>query len=249
MGFVGFVSSAMRIPFPHPEFRILRTQCEDPGVPGRVIRIQAHRLHVRADRLGGLTQGGMGVSFPLPEILRLRIRLKGDVVVTEGVRRAVLGDEDVGLEGEGTHIAAVQGHRLVRRRLPGFQTTDPQETLADVGEGFRIVLETGGRLPDLEEAERLNERDRGASFGTGIEGRNPRLHEVVHLFEYTRFSIEEALEEGHPYHPIPRDAAPRRGASDKWPTCEWMAYRYRQGPSPLGQKFHSHRRDDRRRCD
>jgi len=26
------------------------------------------------------------------------------------------------------------------------------------------------------------------------------------------------LEEGHPYHPIPRDAALRRGASDKWPT-------------------------------
>src|SRR5712691_1872406 len=249
MGFVGFVSSAMRIPFPHPEFRILRTQCEDPGVPGRVIRIQAHRLHVRADRLGGLTQGGMGVPFPLPEILRLRIRLKGDVVVTEGVRRAVLGDEDVGLESEGTHVFAVQGHRLVRGSLPGFQTTDPQETLADVGEGLRIVLEPGSRLPDFEEAEGFHERDCGTCLGTGIECRDPRLYEVVHLFEYARFPIEEALEEGHPYHPIPRDAAPRRGASDKWPTCEWMAYRYRQRPSRLGQTPHTHRPGDRRQCD
>jgi len=72
---------------------------------------------------------------------------------------AVLGDEDVGLEGEGIHVSAVQSHCLVRRRLSGFQTTDPQEALADVGEGFRIVLETSCRLPDFKEAEGLHEGD------------------------------------------------------------------------------------------
>src|SRR5437016_1248119 len=208
----------MRISLPDPEFDVLRTQREDPRISIRVIRVQAYGLHVRADGLGRLSEGRVGVPFPLPQILGLRIHPEGDLVEAEGIRRPVLRHEDVRLEGEGAHIAAVQGHRVVGGRLPGFQSADAQETLPDVGESLRIVFESGGRFPDFEDAEGFDERHRGAGLEAGIEGRDAGLYEVVHPFEHARFSIEEALEEGHPYHPIPQDAAPGWGASDKWPT-------------------------------
>jgi len=78
---------------------------------------------------------------------------------------------------------------MVGGRLPGFQSADAQETLPDVGEGLRIVLESSGRLSDFEDAEGFDERHRGAGLEAGIEGRDAGLYEVVHPFEHARFSI------------------------------------------------------------
>src|SRR5438876_860316 len=58
------------------------------------------------------------------------------------------------------------------------------------------------------------------------------LSESVRLVEHPSFSIEETLEEGHLYHPIPRGAVnsgPRRTSGRHGKS---MTYRYRQGPAP-----------------
>src|SRR5207249_734458 len=62
LGLVGLVPSAMGISLPDPEFRVLRTQREDPRISIRVIRLQGHGLHVRADGLGRLPEGRVGGS-------------------------------------------------------------------------------------------------------------------------------------------------------------------------------------------
>src|SRR3989442_775039 len=61
-----------------------------------------------------------------------------------------------------------------------------------------------------------------------VKGRVTGIHESVRLVEHPSFSIEETLEEGHPYHPIPRGAVnpgPRRTSGRHG---KWMTYRYRQ---------------------
>ena len=159
----------MGVALPDPEFRILRAQREDPRVAVHVIGVDRDGLHVCADGLRALLERDMGVPFPFPQILRLRVDLQREVVIAEGVGRAASGHEDLGLEPEGARAAPVQGERLVRGGLGRLEPAHPQETIADGREGFRKVLEPRGRLPHFEEAEGFDERDRRAGFGSRVQ--------------------------------------------------------------------------------
>src|SRR5207249_6386919 len=185
--------------------------------------------------------------FPFPQILRLRVDLQREVVIAEGVGRAAFGHEDLGLEPERAHAAAVQSQGLVRGGLGRLEPADPQEAFADGSEGFRKVLEPRGWLPHFEEAERFDECDRRAGFGSCVQCGDACVDESVHFFEDASITIEEALVEGHPYHPIPRDVAPWRARRTSGRHAKWMTYRYRQGAAPPGQSIVSRRSGGRRR--
>src|SRR3989442_16021660 len=94
------------------------------------------------------------------------------------------------------------------------------------------VLDPRRRLLRFEDLEGLDERDRRAPLRVRVKGRVTGLHESIRLVEHPSLSIEETLEEGHPYHPIPRGAGnpePRRTSGRHGKS---MPYRYRQGPAP-----------------
>src|SRR5436190_18105229 len=129
----------MGISLPDPEFRVLRTQREDPRISIRVIRLQGHGLHVRADGLGRLPEGRVGVPFPLPQILGLRIHLEGDLVIAEGVRRPVLRDEDVRLEGEAVTFPPARAIAWVAAALPGSRWPTGRGPPAPSGEAFPLA--------------------------------------------------------------------------------------------------------------
>jgi hypothetical protein len=208
LGLVRFVPAPVGVALPDPHLGVLRAQREDARVSVDVLRVEGDGLHVRADGLRPLLERDVCVPLVFPQDLRLRIDLERDVVVAEGIGRAAPGDEDLGLEPERVHAAAVRGQGLARGRLRRLEAAHAQEAFADTGEGLGELLEARGRFPHLEEAEGLDERDRRASLGACVQRRGAGVHEPVHFFEEARFPIEEALVEGHPYHPIPRDVAP-----------------------------------------
>ena len=218
LGFLQFVPPPMRIAFPHPEGGVLRDECEDPGVPVDIVRVEVHGLHVRADRLGRLFERGVGVAFPLPQDLRLRLDAQACVVVGERVRGLPLSDEDVSLQAQAVRISAVGRQGPRRSGLRRFEAADAQESGSDVRERIGEVPGSRRRFNGFEESERLEERASRPCGSVGVEGRESRARESVRLVEDATFPIEKALEEGHPCHPIPRDPV-QRTVSDKRPTC------------------------------
>src|SRR5213593_903030 len=229
---VELVSPAVGFSGPHPELGIVGDEREDAAISFDIIGIEVHDLHIGADRLRPLLQGDMGVPFPLPEVFRLRIDAQSGVVVSEGVGRALLGEEDISLEAESSEVSAVAGQGVRRRDLGGLDPTDAEESRPNRRIGLLKILDSRPGLLRFEDLERLHERDRCAAVRVHLESGETRLRESVRLVEHSSFSIEETLEEGHPYHPIPRGAVnpgPRRTSGRHG---KWMTYRYRQGPAP-----------------
>src|SRR6266581_4849218 len=229
---VEFVPPAVGFSRPYPELGIVGDEREDAGISFRIIGVEVHDLHVRADRLWPLLQRDVGVPFSFPEVLGLRIDAQSGVVVTERIGRALLGEEDVPLEAQCSKISSVASQGVRRRRLGGLDPTDPQEPRPDRRIGFLKILDPCPRLLCSEDLERLDERDRCAAARVHFERRETGLRQSVRLVERSSYAIEETLEEGHPYHPIPRGAlnsGPRRTSGRHGKS---MTYRYRQGPAP-----------------
>jgi len=143
-----------------------------------------------------------------------------------------LGEQNISLEAEGSEVSAV-GAKCVRRcGLSGLDPTDAQESRPDGRIGLLKILDSRRRLLRLQDLERLDERNRRATWRAHLESRETGLCKAVCLVEHSPFSIEETLEEGHPYHPIPRGAVnsgPRRTSGRHG---KGMTYRYRQRPTP-----------------
>src|SRR2546425_766357 len=212
--------------------RLVGDQREDAAISFDIIGIEVHDLHVRADRLWPLLQCDMGVPLPLPQIFGLRIDAQSGVVISERIGRALLREEDVSLEAEGSKVSSVASQRVRGRGLGGLDSTDPEKPRPDRRIGFLKILDPCPRLLRSEDLERLDERDRCAAVRVHLERRKTGLRESVRFVEHSSFSVEETLEEGHPYHPIPRGAVnsgPRRTSGRHG---KWMTYRYRQGPVP-----------------
>src|SRR5207244_1989054 len=98
------------------------------------------------------------------------------------------------------------------------------------------VLDSRRRLLRCVELEGLEERDRRVPWRVLVKGRVTGIHESVRLVEHPSLSIEETLEEGHPYHPIPRGAVnpgPRRTSGRH---AKRMTYRYRQRPCAVDNR-------------
>src|SRR5437016_719969 len=229
---VEFIPPAVGLSRPHPEVGIVGDQREDAAISFDIIGIEVHDLHVRADRLWPLLQCDMGVPFSFPEVVGLRIDAQSGVVITERIGRALLREEDVSLEAEGSQVSSVASQGVRRRGLGGLDPTDPQKPRPDRRIGFLKILDSRPRLLRSEDLERLDERDRCAAVRVHLERRETGLRESVRFVEHSSFSVEETLEEGHPYHPIPRGAVnsgPRRTSGRHG---KWMTYRYRQGPVP-----------------
>src|SRR5438093_10968190 len=229
---VEFVSAAVGFSGPDPQVGIVGDQREDAAISVDIIGIEVHDLHVRADRLWLLLQRDVGVPFSLPQIFGLRIDAQSGVVISECIGRALLREEDVSLEAEGSKVSSVASQRVRGRGLGGLDSTDPEKPRPDRRIGFLKILDSRPRLLRSEDLERLDERNRCAAVRVHLDRRKTGLRESVRFVEHSSFSVEETLEEGHPYHPIPRGAVnsgPRRTSGRHG---KWMTYRYRQGPVP-----------------
>src|SRR5438093_3718900 len=229
---VEFVSPAMGLSRSHPELGIVGDERQHPAISFHIIGVEVHDLHVRADRLWPLLQCDMRVPLPLPQIFGLRIDAQSGVVISERIGRALLREEDVSLEAEGSKVSSVASQRVRGRGLGGLDSTDPEKPRPDRRIGFLKILDSRPRLLRSEDLERLDERNRCAAVRVHLERRKTGLRESVRFVEHSSFSVEETLEEGHPYHPIPRGAVnsgPRRTSGRHG---KWMTYRYRQGPVP-----------------
>ena len=178
----------MRLSGPHPEFGVVRHQSEDAPIALDVVGIEVHDLHVCADRLGPLLQGDVGVSLPLPEVLGLRIDAQSGIVVAERVRCALLREQDVALQAEGSQIPSVRRERVGGRRLRGLDPTDAQESRADSRIGLLEFLDSRRRLLRLEDLEGLGECNRRALLRVRFESGETGLSESVRFVEHPSFS-------------------------------------------------------------
>src|SRR5256886_2516850 len=178
----------------------------------RVVRVQLDHAAETPDRPLRLSPGEGGGALSPPGFLGLRVDpqgSKGSSVASQGVRRRGLG---------------------------GLDPTDPQKPRPDRRIGFLKILDSRPRLLRSEDLERLDERDRCAAVRVHLERRKTGLRESVRFVEHSSFSVEETLEEGHPYHPIPRGAVnsgPRRTSGRHG---KWMTYRYRQRPRAVDNR-------------
>ena len=112
---------------------------------------------------------------------------------------------------EGSHVRGVAPQRLRSRGLRRLHVPDREETRSD----FRARLSPFPGAFDwsglcLQEAERPHVRVCRASIRACVKRRAAGFDEPADLLESAAFSIEQALEESHPCHPIPR-TRPRWG--------------------------------------